>query len=410
MEPDALTAVLLACLHPEASDALSPRLAQLTPVDWEALLRLARYHGIAPLLRRRLQPLASAAKIPSGILQTLRNDYLAIAGRNSRLYDQLGVALQLFGHEGLPVIVLIGAHLAELVYGNIALRSMGDVDLLIRRTDLPRVEAVLLENGYRPDPHNGPAMQTEHFHYVYSHAPSGLVLEMHWHILPPQDAALIDVEQLWKQATPAKIANVETLVLSPEALLLHLCLHLYHHRFDTGLRAYCDIAEVIGRYRDVLAWQELAESLQTNMARRVVYIALRLTQSLLGTPAPDDILSALYAGDTSEWEAVLRERILHGEAEALSLKSLGLGGLWGKQPLRDKAMGLLRGLFPSAETMAQLYPVPARSFHRYLYYPRYLIRMFGKFGSTAWCLMRGDPGLRQKAASLEALDQWLRSP
>ena len=57
--------------------------------------------------------------------------YLASAHRNLRLFGELRQILRAFNAAGLSVIPLKGACLAEMIYGNIALRPMVDVDLLL---------------------------------------------------------------------------------------------------------------------------------------------------------------------------------------------------------------------------------------------------------------------------------------
>jgi hypothetical protein len=53
--------------------------------------------------------------------------------RNMRRCHELSKVLRILQNDGIPVIVLKGAALAEVVYGNIALRSMSDVDLLVKK-------------------------------------------------------------------------------------------------------------------------------------------------------------------------------------------------------------------------------------------------------------------------------------
>ena len=52
--------------------------------------------------------------------------------------------------EGLPVVVLKGAALAELVYQHIGLRTMADVDLLVEKKNLDKAGSILERLGYCP--------------------------------------------------------------------------------------------------------------------------------------------------------------------------------------------------------------------------------------------------------------------
>ncbi len=142
--------LLCYCLSMETETIKTDRLEQLSTSEWERLLQQADRHGVTPLLYHRLKTLGSDANIPVSILQRLRKTYLTSAARNVHLYHELSNVLAVLQKADIPVIVLKGAHLAEIVYGNIALRPMSDTDLLIKRQDLARSQQKLLETGYLP--------------------------------------------------------------------------------------------------------------------------------------------------------------------------------------------------------------------------------------------------------------------
>jgi hypothetical protein len=64
------------------------------------------------------------------------------------LYRQLKEILIEFNKNNIPVILLKGAHLAQFVYGNIALRLMSDIDLLVKKEDLGCACAIIIKYGY----------------------------------------------------------------------------------------------------------------------------------------------------------------------------------------------------------------------------------------------------------------------
>jgi hypothetical protein len=69
-------------------------------------------------------------------------------------YQELQTVLKTFKFRaaGIDVIVLKGAFLAELVYRNIGLRAIGDIDLLVKKEDLGKVKRVLIQLGYQALP------------------------------------------------------------------------------------------------------------------------------------------------------------------------------------------------------------------------------------------------------------------
>ena len=124
-------ATLLDCLHRDESRLDPLVLSVLTDEEWIALIEMATWHGVAPLLYQRLKAPPLAGCVPDGVRERLRGLYLNTAACNMRLYEELRPLLLALRAAGIPVIVLKGAYLAEQVYRNIALRPMGDIDLLV---------------------------------------------------------------------------------------------------------------------------------------------------------------------------------------------------------------------------------------------------------------------------------------
>jgi len=115
---------------------------------------------------------------------------------------------------------------------------MCDLDLLVRRDDLARARDVLAGMGYAPQYFGVEQVDYAQHHHLRPMArPDGIRVEIHWTIARPVGPAEVDLEGIWERAQPAKIAGVQALVLSPEDLILHLCLHTsFTHKFRVGLR------------------------------------------------------------------------------------------------------------------------------------------------------------------------------
>lgn len=203
-------------------------------IDWDRLTERACYHGVAPLLYNNLQHMDTPDVWSRNALSGLKRAYYATAARNGLLYQALHEMLHALKTKGIPVIVLKGAALAETVYPHRALRPMSDVDLLIHKADLPRVEDTLMGLGYMLQPHMQPKAwyQEHHYHFVCINPKRSAItppIEVHWHIDRPSNAFQIDIDGLWERAISVAIAGVETLMLAPDDILLHLCLHTCRH-------------------------------------------------------------------------------------------------------------------------------------------------------------------------------------
>src|ERR1035437_6704327 len=214
--------LLLYCLRVVPDEAGDGRLETLSSADWDAFIEESGRYGVTPLLYHRLRTFHSDSPIPANVMARLRHFYLQSAGRGMHLYHDLGKVLGLLRRDNISVIGLKGVHLATVVYRNIALRPMGDVDLLVKQTDLLRAQEILIEQGY--------IASKEEIGYSQLHLPQyrkkgSLPVEIHFHIIGPPFSLRVDIEKLWGRTRMSSIQGSEVPTLCPEDLLLHLCMH-----------------------------------------------------------------------------------------------------------------------------------------------------------------------------------------
>jgi hypothetical protein len=273
----------------------------------------ATHYELTPLLYANLEPIADSTWIPPEVMAQLKVLAQWHAFYNMNLYGKLQEVLNAFSQQRIPVIVLKGAALAALVYEDISLRSMKDLDLLVRGEDLDAADRLLRTLRYVPnESHHSQAWYREHHHHLapYVAQDHSLVLELHHHILPPTIAERIPIHTLWQRAQPAQIISMTTLVLAPEDLLLHLSLHLVGDICINGvgkLRALRDIAEIISRYKESIDWEHLLREAKTYEVEKHLYYAFWLTQDIIDAEVPIQILRDLKP---TKWRQSFEDRCL----------------------------------------------------------------------------------------------------
>ena len=197
--------------------------------------------------------------------------------------------------NGIPVVLLKGAVLAPLVYRDIAVRPMGDLDLLVRRSDVEAADQLVRGLGYVQrvaTPSHHPAWGHQHLP-PYVSSDGALLIELH-HDIVPAGAFDMPIEDLWARSRPVRVSSVRALSFAPEDLLLHLCLHLaYSHVFSGMLKWICDIAAVIRAYGDELDWDELVRRAQIYSAGRHIHYALWLASAMVDATVPESVVRAL---------------------------------------------------------------------------------------------------------------------
>jgi hypothetical protein len=416
MDQTQIHELLLYCLRVVPDEMGDGRLEALSSSDWDVLIEESGRYGVAPLLYRRLRTFHSDIPIPANVMGRLRHIYLQSAGRGMHLYHELGKVLGRLRQANIPVIVLKGAHLAELVYGNIALRPMSDVDVLVHEDDVMRVEAALLGMGFAPAEYNR-LIAKDNCEFVYGLPNRKLFVEVHWKFLPSNYRFKIDIDELWERSRQAIIAGVDVSVLCPEDLLLHLCLHTSaKHLFAMGLKPLYDLVQTIRYYGKEIDWKQVQLRSQQWGGAKCVYLTFRLARELLGVTVPDGLMEALKQRNFDERFMVLaKERIFayeHWNSDGLSLSS-NIAQLWGSKRLRNKGTLFLRMAFPSREEVARMYPAPSDSVRIYFYYAVRFKDLVLRHGRQVWRLLRWNErmrGLAKKENDLTLLKEWLMSP
>ncbi len=377
--------------------------------DWQHIVELAQKQNVAPMLCARLKergitPTPAAA-------QQLRDIYLASVARNTWLLYEVGNIFRALRAADIPVIPLKGACLAEAVYGNLAMRPMGDVDLLVKPADLAKALAVLRTLGYAA----AHPFEIESVRHLSQHMPplskrGGVTLELHWTIVNPRNNVHFDdndLGQVWSRATSVKIDGVPVLMLSPMDLLLHLCLHAsVQHRFDgIGLRGFWDMALVIHRYGHEIDWEHFTRRVNQWGMANGVYLALQLTEEWTGIVIPAPVMRSLLPATldeaTSGW---VRHKIWNETSPAVKSNVARIAG---KERIADKLAALRDSLFPSRHAMASMYHAPANSWRILFYYPVRFKDLWMRYSQVMWQVLWRDKTLTTEAHREARLREYL---
>ena len=290
--------LLLCCARTEPNIAAAERIRELLhgKLDWEQVDALATRHKIQLLLFWNLKQYA-ADQVPAATLTALQEQYMGNAWLNHHFSREVVNLVRVFGACHIPVIPLKGVTLAASVYGNLALRHAGDIDILIPEQDIPRAKALLMEQGFQ-----GPAMTAAEeaaylqaaLHFAFSRPGTRATVELHWDIHPKHIPHQFDFEAVWRRTERVDLGGTPVATLPPDDLLPYLCNHAGGHRWS-NLRWVCDIAEAIRCHQPNLDWEKMAEQATTEGTRRMFLLGLSLAHRLLDAPLPKVVNSWLEA-------------------------------------------------------------------------------------------------------------------
>jgi hypothetical protein len=256
-------------------------------VDWALLLRLGRAHRLLPLLHRHAS--SGHVPVPPEPLGILREQALANTRRSLQYAAALMRLLRLCADHEIPAVPLKGPVLAQQVYGSTALRQVGDLDILLREGDLPRLVGLMDERGYRVDsvdaPQGSQRLVHRDSHHLSAMDPGAVIrIELHQYLLRPRGRARWNFDYLAPRLRNDRFMGLPITVLPPEELFVYLCEHGAEHTWSR-LEWLVVLAELLRR-GEVRDWNRVASWAKQLGATHRVDAAFHLANDLLGAPRP----------------------------------------------------------------------------------------------------------------------------
>jgi len=305
--------LLAACSAPPVPEKLFRILSPApSPIRWNILFQLAEQHGVVCLLYRALSGMSEI--VPAAELRSLRQRYeanlhkaLLTAGELIRILDRLdSLSIEVMPYKGLAV--------AEILYGDVAARQSGDIDLFVRARDLVRIKAALRDLGYTIpltlSEREEQAYLVSGYEYSFDSTAGKNLLEVQWALQPRFYAVDFDMEGMFRRAVSAPVAGREMKTPSPEDLVIVLSVHAAKHMW-TRLIWVCDIAQLM--QLPEINWDQITCEAQSLGIVRILNVTLLLAQHLLDATMPLAIQNeAANDLQAQTWAQSIRERIASG--------------------------------------------------------------------------------------------------
>jgi Uncharacterised nucleotidyltransferase len=256
-------------------------------LDWPRLLDLAQAHAVTPILRAALQNV----QIPSSVSTALRASYEASIRLSLAHSAELLRVVELFGKARIPMVALKGPMLDQYLYGDLALRVFGDIDVLLKPDDVLRARDTLIDNGYRiasslPWNSRSACLRLRGKEMSFD-SPSGGSVDVHWRLMPPNFASVFDKMDPWQYQRVEHLAGHRVQTLSAEAQLLFLCAHGSKHMFDR-LGWIADVARFLRIARD-LDWKFLVNQSRDANCLMQLLLSIGLAVDLFGGAIPSEL-------------------------------------------------------------------------------------------------------------------------
>jgi len=300
--------LLLCCARTQPSPEIGQQIQTLAQqsLDWSYLLQTAARHSVLPLLYQNLRTLCPEA-VPKPVLSELRNFFHTNAAHNLFLTQELLKILKLFQDNDIPAIPFKGPVLAVSVYGNLAMRQFGDLDIWVDSKDFLKAIDFLQTQGYRrfssQEWIRKLALYKLYLEYNLNECPlnrfdNQVSLDIHKSITSQSFFLFqLDFEHVWKRHEPIFLFDTEVPNLYPEDLLLILCVHGSKHGWEK-LGWICDVAEFVLVHQE-MEWTPIIEQAKKLGCERMLLMGLTLASNLLDTPLPEIVHQSIKADPKS---------------------------------------------------------------------------------------------------------------
>jgi hypothetical protein len=357
--------------------------AAATGVDWESFLRVSGRQRIRPLARAALEAAGVSPPEPAATKLALNAEAqsarsLALAAESLRLRA-------LIEADGVEVLFVKGATLAQLAYGDPALKHCRDIDLLVHPRDAERAFQRLRGEGYVGAGPERDLSDTQR-RTLYrlrkdmelTHPARRLNVELHWRLV--DNPVLLKEVGLGSPAQEVAVLDGRLRTLADSQLFAYLCVHGATHSWFR-LKWLADLnawlarktdAEIEGFYRDARRLGVEACAGQ----------ALILRERLLGSPVPPALATALAGRKTRMLVAAALDAMVGGDGETeLAARPWGSFRLLRPQFLRGRGPAFLFAQWRLlAENLDDALALPLPRALRFLYpplrLPLWLLRVY----------------------------------
>ena len=269
--------------------------------DWSLLVAEARSCGLLGRVANKL--LASPMKnvCPPALIEQLHAATIYTSGFRKDVIRELAHIREALRKLQVPVILLKGASYVFLDLPPAVGRTFSDIDILVPREHISRVEAALMLGGWSTGKLNAYDAryyrQWSHEIPPMTHLRRGTTVDLHHSLVMPTCRIKVDSARMTSEAIPVRNEKLDDFWwhLKDADMLLHAASHLLlNSEFDRGLRDIWDI-DMLFRHFDSnssgFPLRLMARAREVGL-ENIVIQALWLASNFFQTPVPEYLLLA----------------------------------------------------------------------------------------------------------------------
>lgn len=290
-----------------ASQAIPPG-----DLDWDELLRLARPHGMEPLIFRRLLS-TGHDYVPDEVWGRIAAIQQENVERTLAATGELASILRALAGEGIEAISYKGPVLALQLYGDVAARRFADLDVMVRPSQLRAARGVLVRRGYVAGLEL-PGWKFQEFvriqkEIAFVHEGTHQEVDLQWVLTERSFGLRWNMRGMWDRAAHIEVAGSSVQTFAPNDLALILCVHGTTHLWER-LAWVADLGALVASGE--VAWASVLLEAGRLGAERMVVVSLALAHRITGCGIPEPA-AMVMTGKILRLAGDLYDRVLSAE-------------------------------------------------------------------------------------------------
>ena len=289
-------------------------------IDWRALTEYLTACGLSRPLAASLDHPTMVRWAPQFFRDRVRSKAIADGMRELVQRDTLRRIDEGLAEIGATGILLKGAALLFRVPAGMTPRATTDIDVYVEAAAASELRNRLIARGFEGTPTDG-ASAPQHLAPIFI---QGLSIEIHTRLMAP----FWGLPEADMMAHPRPVDGFARLAtLSPEAMIVHACVHASASFFTLGLKVAWDVMAILNGTPSI-DWHTVAAWANRTAAPRAFWVPFRALTEDLGLPIPDAVF-AQAPKDAGMTRAlfVARHRLLRAAESIYALDVVTKAGL-----------------------------------------------------------------------------------
>jgi hypothetical protein len=262
-------------------------------VNWERVVELANVELVTPALWSGLEKAGLQEVLDDEVRSYLSELHSLNCHRNTAIRRQVEEIVRSFNQIGIEPLLLKGAALMFAnTHGDPAVRVMTDVDIMVRKDDLPRVVERISTLGYSTMEREVTDNGCSHHYPPMFRAGEPATVELHTRLGDDiDDRMLLTVPEIWRDSIRMSGNGLTCRFMSWSHALFYNVIHseLHHEGFERGrilLRNLLDLAVMCRLHAAEIDWTDIETRIKSPHLGRVLRSYLHMGSRLFGASVP----------------------------------------------------------------------------------------------------------------------------